>query len=862
LNVRPFWGYLFLYGILAFGTLSTEYFQNATSDLLFRIRGERCMSDRFLLIHIDEKDIQDLGGWPISRDYYGYLIHALTQNGARVIAFDLLLDQPDPHYPESDTLLADFIQSAGMVCLPMVFNQWHEKQTFADSMKHSQKTPFAEKPVMPYTMFEEQAGSIGFSNFDPIAKIRKVPLVAYTHSGFYYALGLEMARLYLGSKAVIQFDHQKLLIQNSAKAIQIPVDDTGRMRLNYYGKISNVPSIRLVNFLKLHESSPDSSIVQNKIVLIAVTAPSMPVLKSTPISPLYPASLIHATVAENILSQDFLVSTPLWISCLLLAVAMGIITLLFQKTTTKWAVLLSVCLLIFYLCTASIVFVTYSILLPLAPFFVGSVIMLLYWLFLQQRQQHRFLLVEQRLLRDRMSQKEKRLDEASDKLKSLEIQIQKELKEKETLSKKSRQLIKENKALVLEVQKQIRDLEAYQSRKVRRQTKHEEIIHSPNSKLSQILELIDKMKSDDIPVLISGQTGTGKELIAHAIHRSSARRRAPFVAINCGALPDTLLESELFGHERGSFTGAHKQRKGRFELAHGGTIFLDEITETSPAFQARLLRVLQEKTFERVGGEKPVTVNIRIIAATHKDIQKEIEEERFRKDLFYRLNGFPITLPSLHDRVEDIPLLCSHFLEKHQYKDVVSLSDRVMDVLRSYHWPGNVRELENVIRRAAILAQSENRAMIQEKDLPIEVIQDQDNNLLLNPYQSMEDQVLRLLRTLQFSRSAIQKTAEALGNRDRGTITEYFRGICFQYLVENDFNIQKAARQIADTDNKKIIQRVQSKIIQYFDNLKGHLHELKSFSQDQTDSSIFKGLPKKFHPALQAIIKNYHLIQQ
>lgn len=240
--------------------------------------------------------------------------------------------------------------------------------------------------------------------------------------------------------------------------------------------------------------------------------------------------------------------------------------------------------------------------------------------------------------------------------------------------------------------------------------------------MRRLFDTIEKIAPSKATVLITGESGTGKELIARAIHYHSPRRDKPFVSVNCGALPETLLESELFGHEKGAFTGAIQRRKGRFELAHEGTLFLDEISEMSPHLQVKLLRVLQEMEFERVGGMETIRVDVRIIAASNRDLKTEMEEGRFRQDLFYRLNVVHIQVPPLRERKEDIPLLVQHFLTRYAGelgKGVpVRVHPEAMRCLIEYHWPGNVRELENVIERALILATGDE---ITLRDLPEEI---------------------------------------------------------------------------------------------------------------------------------------------
>jgi two-component system response regulator AtoC len=226
----------------------------------------------------------------------------------------------------------------------------------------------------------------------------------------------------------------------------------------------------------------------------------------------------------------------------------------------------------------------------------------------------------------------------------------------------------------------------------------------------KVFKLVGQVARTPTTVLITGETGTGKELISEAIHASSDRRNGPMIKINCAALPESLLESMLFGHEKGAFTGALNQHKGLFEVANRGTILLDEIGEMSLSLQAKLLRVLQDHQFERVGGTEPVKVDVRVLAATNRDLMTEVRERRFREDLYYRLVVIVAHVPPLRERKEDIPLLVSHFLEKHRYSPrspAARISQEAVEKLRNYDWPGNVRELENATQRAVVLSQGQ-----------------------------------------------------------------------------------------------------------------------------------------------------------
>jgi len=227
------------------------------------------------------------------------------------------------------------------------------------------------------------------------------------------------------------------------------------------------------------------------------------------------------------------------------------------------------------------------------------------------------------------------------------------------------------------------------------------------SEMQKVYQLTRKVARSNASVLLLGETGTGKELIAKAIHQLSSRGSGPFVRVNCGALSESLLESELFGHVRGAFTGAIANRTGRFEAAHTGTIFLDEINSTTPKLQVKLLRVLQEREFERVGDTQTIRVDTRVIAASNRDLMAEVEAERFREDLYYRLNVVPIHLPPLRDRPEDIPELVGHFLAIYNEENdryVAHIAAKALEALQSYHWPGNVRELQNYVERAVVMA--------------------------------------------------------------------------------------------------------------------------------------------------------------
>ena len=299
-----------------------------------------------------------------------------------------------------------------------------------------------------------------------------------------------------------------------------------------------------------------------------------------------------------------------------------------------------------------------------------------------------------------------------------------------------------------------------------------------SSVILETLNLVRQVAPSTATVLIQGESGTGKEVIADAVHQGSPRRDRPFVKVNCAALPESLLESELFGHERGAFTGAVARKEGRFELADGGTLFMDEISEISPATQAKLLRVLQSGEFERVGGTQTLKVDVRLVTATNADLATLVREKRFREDLYYRLNVIAIQLPALRERREDIPLLAHHFLRRYAAKNTKAIggfTEEAMDLLQTYAWPGNVRELENAIERAVVLTRSD---LITPADLPETLVRSDQaaRHLVISigtPLEEVEDRLIE--ETLRYTRGDKTLAAKLLGIATR-TIYRRIKG--------------------------------------------------------------------------------------
>ena len=825
-----------------------EGLDDFSSDILFHIRGPRTVSDDILFVYISQEDIQSLGGWPLSRDYYAYLIYHLHKNNAKAVGIDILFEQPADRYKEFDNVLATFILDAENVILPFTFGELR----IADDPTTPGNQWVGINPTFPMDKFTASAAGIGFSNLGKAALIREVPLIATFGDQYYLSFGAELARLYSGWTPESFLPGPPDSSDRTKQQI-LPAERLKSFKLNHFGSPAEITSFGFLDFMRVLENSPADLNLTDKMVVVGVSATGKSTTISSPLSEALPATLMHVTVAENLIENNFLRDVPVIIKWVLIIILVLLIWATGREKSQKlvWGYRAGIVLVFGFF---AFFFFTYFFFI--IPIIYPIIALLLSVIYLEAFHRKRRSLEEhelKRMLEEQISKKEFEIKESQQKLKEYQLQ----LADREKYSEELLQLAEERKKSLLQLETEVRDLHAYMKTPQKTVVSEEfvDIIHAPNSKLKEILELIQRIRSDNIPILIIGETGSGKEIVARAIHKTSPRKGKVFIAVNCGALTETLLESELFGHEKGSFTGASSRRRGRFELANGGTIFLDEVTETSPAFQAKLLRVLQEGSFERVGGEESIKVDIRIIAASNKEIQELVDQNQFRSDLFYRLNGFLIRIPPLCERTEDIPLLAEHFLKKYEYQPVEKFSSQVMEILSHHQWPGNVRELENVVRRAAIMAKSENRQIIRFSDLPEDIQQSTATDSADDIYLAPEDQILKTLRSFEFSHASISQTAKVLGNKDRGTITEYFRGLIFEILVRENFDIDASSHSLSASSKPEVLERVQKKINHYLNNLYPLPELPESEEVDLQQLSQFKGLPKKYHPYLKQVIQ-------
>jgi transcriptional regulator with GAF, ATPase, and Fis domain/CHASE2 domain-containing sensor protein len=842
-----------------------EGFEDQLLAARYQLRGPVPADTNIVILYFDNDDIASLGGWPLTRNYYALLIDVLSKSEVASIGFDIVFGEHNLQFPEHDHLLALTAKNAGCVVLATYF------RSLNGSVESNEEVPppFAYLPKsdgamvgsglqLPYPELERAAAGLGHAHVPDRPTGSVAPMINFQDRGV-PALAIEVLRVARKlERSSVTWDGSVLRMRGNERDVTIPVDSEGRVLLNYTGPLQSFTRYRAVEVLRSFEHqrmglqpSPLLSSLKGKMILVGIIGEGRSVFVPSPFDDRIPSVGVHATFIDNAVNDRFLRSVGgagmLAISLALVAVSL----LLLRRYGYLSSIIGTLVLLVVYSLGAHLLFVYALVIVPIAAPLIAYLISMAGIVFYESRKAQR-----------KVGQLESDKERIESELRSRELKLQ--LLERELLDERAAgdpdvrgiELTNE----IRKYKEEIRSLSAKVSDLVRFElpaaaqedgkAEFEGLIYESAGKMSAVVELIRKIAASNANVLILGESGTGKELVARAIHNLSTRRNGQFVAVNCGALTETLLESELFGHERGAFTGAIKEKIGRFEYANGGTIFLDEIAETSEAFQVKLLRVVQSGEFERVGSTVTLRTDARIIAATNKNLAELIAQKKFREDLYYRLNIFTVQLPSLRERKGDIPILAEYFLKKED--PGCALSATVVDALLQYEWPGNVRELEGSMKRAAILARSENRTLIQLKDLPEQI------SATLKGKVDIEDQILETLRAKRFSRSSISETAEELGGLNRGTVAEYFRGICFRYFFESSWDLARAAVAISESTDSEVHDRVSKKLQEYLKNVVDGLRVGTPFDElKPTLRAKYKNLPQRYHMILDEVIRAY-----
>ncbi len=854
---------LFLIGlILLFPQLFSSLEENVLNSK-FNLRGESKIDTSIVILYLDNDDINALGGWPLKRNYYALLINVLNELGAKVIGFGIALTETNQERPEYDDLLANVVLKNKNVVFSSYFKSISNEEPNLTS-RLPEGVGYRLDPInrilsgeainLPFEKLLTSAYSVGHEN---LSSDSRVPLFIASGNGLMPAFSFEILRRFLDAeKNDVTIDNSKAIIRTPARSIEIPFNDDATVNINYPGGVNSLQAIPVVEFLQAYNLSKRGGItdidvhkIKNKIVLVGVIAQGRSTFLSTPYSKQFPALGVHAAIIHNTLHNNFVIKLPkLFEYVFLLLIGIVCSVLIFRLNELKSLLLLGVIILV-YTFLSYLSFFIFNLDIPISRFLFVA-------LFLS----FGLLVYKHRILKRTMYHLESEKDAIARKLKQREerlLRLENELKEAEL-----KQATDKTTVILEKINKYKNELKALKEKASDLQINLEEraetvepqnfegIIYHPQGPMQPIIEFVKKIADNDAAVLILGESGTGKELIAKAIHKTSRRSNNPFIAVNCGALSETLLESELFGHEKGAFTGAVKEKPGRFELADGGTIFLDEVAETSEAFQVKLLRVLQEGEFERVGGTETQKVNVRVIAATNRDLLSDNSAKKFRQDLYYRLSVFVVNLPPLRLRKADIPMLAEHYVNLEN--PGMKINPNIIDVFMKYDWPGNIRELSSVIKRAVILAKSENKNIISLSDLPPELDNVRKENI------DIVDQIIDSLRDKKFSRNSISETAKELGGFNRGTVAEYFRGFCFQKFVDNNFNYNETITAIAETDDFEIRKKVANKLNEYLSNALELVEPKKEVEENIIRSKPkFKNLQQKYHIYLEKIIEGY-----
>ena len=774
------------------------------SSIFTKITGERHPDSSIIIIHISSDDIEQLGPWPIKRSYYALLIDNLTTLKVKKIGLEVFLSAKFASQSLYDNLLQKEIRKNANVVLSSLAGNIIENNLgfVTDSLSY------------PSPKLIDESIATGHINYIKDHKII-IPLKLKSENNTESAFCLE-----LFSKRKDYPDEIKINFVSSWKKFQ------NYSLLEFFDLVRN-NDVRLKDF-------------KNKIILIGISDPQLSSTFETNFDDQLPGVALHAFALDNLLDKRYFNDDYYSLSVLTFIILAFIWIIVFKKNVNpvkNYFVIVIPFLIISYLLHQF-----YYLELGFAFFLVPVTFVLisdLYFKFLERRNEYKGAVDEARLLKNLLEGKEKELAE-----------LQKELNY--SSQENSDSLLTKIKELKGDIEK-LKDSE--EDRKpVEIKSEIDEVnffgLVYRSKEMQSVTEIIKKAAPTDATILITGESGTGKELVANAIHSLSKRKNEKLIAVNCAALTETLLESELFGHVKGAFTGAVTDKIGKFEAADKGTIFLDEIGETSENFQVKLLRILQSGEFDKVGSVVTSKVDVRVISATNKDLKQLVKEKKFREDLYYRLNVINIHIPPLRDRKQDIESIANYLLKSDGGN--VRLSMAVLKALTEYDWKGNVRELESVIKRALVFCKSAERNLLQLNDLPDDLVK----NIKFN----FEDLVIESLRQKNFSHSSINETAKELGNVSRTLVAENFRGYSFRILVEKNFNLSDTARFISASGDLETINRVQSKLETWLNNIKKDVLPNKSDDFEKIKNQLiskYKNLPQKFHIYLDEVIKYY-----
>lgn len=856
----------------------------APYDTWIRLRPHPAPDPHLLLVTRDPAGDHQFGAGQWDRSLAATLITALHDAGATAIGIDIPLDLPSPPNlggAVSDALLIEAAKSAGTVAYPAVLAPAIDQE--------------GPSPMMP-----PQHLVPGKSTLQPVLDLDRVvrrgllyhgsgsselPSLGLSLAAGVWQVPLERIERRSGS---IRLPHAQIG-GGATGDVTIPVDRQGRLLLNFTGpqSLAPIPSATILDIFRLIEQKDNDrlvALVNGKAVLLT-TQPRPQPERTVPSGEDTTDMLLQAQLLHTLLTQDWIRElTPWQRGVLAFVLSVGVAWAAFRWTDWR-GILLGSGLLLVYLAVAVISLALLRLVLPFVMPVTAALLLLVAGSLLGQIvATRRLVLFEQDMLsvqqqlvavREALIYQETAVESLEEDLESARTSMShsaSKAAESATLAADLQRMLAEAQAQEEATRQRMDALEGQlhnlraatisaaplrniEQEQLRRECEQSGIVTNDPAMLTMFRDLKKGARSP-VTVLITGEAGTGKELCARAVHRLSPRAAKPFVAVNMAAISPELFESELFGHVRGSFTGAHADRKGYFELAHLGTIFLDEIGDLRLDHQSKLLRVLQDRTFYRVGATSPTTVDVRIVAATNKDLQRGVSEGWFREDLYFRLKGLVLHLPPLRERTADIPLLaevCLREAAQKSHQPPMPLSGEALEALTTQSWKGNVRELRQCLEQAVALAEG---ALITASDLRLPgtstSVADTPTAAALLPDSAGDLAVLNQLRRNRFD---MQATARALG-WDRSTVTQRLKGLCFQALVESAGDQAKAASALAGAPS--LLRTVELKLMDYRAHLMDTIAPFADVEEALVDCKRrFKNLPERHFRFVETLVRRH-----
>lgn len=796
-------------GIILFCTLlvllfsrAGDYINHGVENIYRTAAGQASPDTNIVIIHVSSEDIESVGPLPLKRSYYALLLNRLNSLDVKSVGLEVFLSEKLTSQSVYNELLNNEIKNSRSVVLSSLIEDYDEEKNTG-------------KPVLPepaHTLTGIPTGHLNFIEENGII----LPTEVKVKNGYEVSFAIAMARSY--------------------HIYERPIPE--KIKLNFFSSWRKFRNYSLLEFINLYESgSSELKSFKGKSVIIGVSDAQAARTVPAVFDDALPGVALHAFALDNILNDRYIHTGCMPVTSVFVLLLLSLLLLPIKgRRRYMYPAVFALFLILSFIFYAYF-YVQFHFVLFLFPFtFLALSELLLFYT--ERRSELAGARSEAEILRKELAGKESKLELLQKELDVKSGENPEELVEKIAALKKDIEALRE---------RQADDIPAEQPEGDNAENFHGIIYRS--RAMAKVTGLIKKTAPEDATVLILGESGTGKELVARAMHILNRRRDNNFVAVNCAALSDTLLESELFGHVKGAFTNAVADKTGRFEAADKGTIFLDEIGETSENFQVKLLRILQTGEFEKVGSSRTIHADVRVIAATNRNLEQLVREKKFREDLYYRLNVIRIELPPLRERKEDIEIIVSHFLK--QEGNGMTISRAALMQLVSYDWKGNVRELESVIKRAVIFARSADRQIIKLPDLPPE--------LLSRGRMNTETLIMETLREKGFSHSSITEAAREL-ELSRTVVSENFRGYSFRTFCGNGFDREKTISCIAGTDDAQVLQKAASKLDTFLSNVEEDVKNSGLSSFDEVRSvlaSKYKNLPQKYHASLDEIIRYF-----